>query len=68
MDDFGVKYVGKEYADHLINTLEGHYNKISVDWEGKLYCGINLEWNYKEKFLDISMPGYIDKLRARYQH
>ena len=37
-------------------------------WEGKLYCGITLEWNYSKRFLDISMPGYIDKLRARYQH
>ena len=68
VDDFGVKYVGKEHADHLIKTLEGHYDKISVDWEGKLYCGITLEWNYSERFLDISMPGYIDKLRARYRH
>ena len=68
VDDFGVKYVGKEHADHLIKTLEGHYVKILVDWEGKLYCGITLEWNYIKSFLDISMPGYIDELRARYQH
>ena len=68
MDGFGVKYVGKEHADHLIKTLETHYDNISVDWEGKLYCGITLEWNYEEGFLDISMPGYIDKLRARYKH
>ena len=68
VDNFGVKYVGKEHADHLIKTLKGHYDKISVDWEGKLYCGITLDWNYEERFLDISMPGYINKLRARYKH
>ena len=34
----------------------------------QLYCGITLEWNYEERFLDISMPGYIDKLQARYQN
>ena len=68
MDVFGVKYVSKEHADHLIKTLEVHYDKILVDWEGKLHCGITLEWNYSERFLDISMPGYIDKLLARYQH
>ena len=39
-----------------------------MDWEGKLYCGITLDWNYEEGYLDISMPGYIDKLRARYKH
>ena len=27
-----------------------------------------LEWNYSERFLDISILGYIDKLRAWYQH
>ena len=47
VDDFGVKYVGKEHADHLIKTLENQYDQIVVDWEGKLYCGIRLEWNYK---------------------
>ena len=31
VDDFGVKYVGKEHVDHLIKTLEHHYNKTSVD-------------------------------------
>ena len=25
VDDFGVKYVGKENTDHLINVLEEHY-------------------------------------------
>ena len=57
VDEFGVKYVGKEHADYLIKTLERQYNKISVDWEGKLYCGITLEWNYDKRFLDISIPG-----------
>ena len=31
VDDFGVKYVSKEHADHLIRTLESHYDKISID-------------------------------------
>jgi hypothetical protein len=67
VDDFGVKYVGKEHADHLIKTLRQHY-KLSEDWEGTLYCGITLEWDYQERTLDISMPGYILKLRAKFQH
>ena len=44
MDGFGVKYTGKEYADHLLNTLKTRY-EVSEDWEGKLYCGIKLNWN-----------------------
>ena len=34
VDDLGVKYVGKQHADHLINTIHDHY-QVSTDWEGK---------------------------------
>ena len=34
VDDFGVKYVGKEHADHLVRVLKEH-DEISEDWEGK---------------------------------
>jgi len=60
VDDFGVKYVGKKHADHLVNALKKNYN-ISEDWTGSLYCGITLDWNYTQRTLDISMPGYIKK-------
>eukprot|EP00956_Cyclotella_meneghiniana_P031758 scaffold84459_cov26-Cyclotella_meneghiniana.AAC.1 len=33
VDDFGVKYVGKEHAQHLIDTLKQHY-KLAEDWDG----------------------------------
>ena len=33
VDDFGVKYVGKEHADHLITTLREHYD-VEEDWTG----------------------------------
>ena len=32
VDDFGVKYVGKEHAEHLLNTLKQHY-KIESNWK-----------------------------------
>ena len=46
VDNFGVKYVGKEHADHLVNFLKNKY-KIREDRKGELYCGISLNWNYK---------------------
>jgi hypothetical protein len=67
VDDFGVKYVGRQHAQHLIDTLKKNY-KLSEDWAGTLYCGITLEWDYENRILDISMPGYIGKLRARFDH
>ncbi len=26
VDDFGVKYIGKEHADHLISIISSNYN------------------------------------------
>jgi hypothetical protein len=44
VDDFGVKYVGKEHADHLITSIKSIYKILTEDWTGSLYCGIMLEW------------------------
>ena len=69
VDDFGVKYVHKDDADHLANSLKNAY-KLSEAWTGGLYCGITLKWNYdrKERWLEISMPGYIKKQLFKYKH
>jgi hypothetical protein len=42
VDDFGVKYVDKEHAQHLKNALKEHY-KLTCDWTGKRYIGITLD-------------------------
>jgi hypothetical protein len=60
VNNFGITYVGKEHADHLINCLKEKY-KFTEDWAGDLYCGISLKWDYGVQTLDISMPGYIKK-------
>jgi len=68
VDDFGVKYVGKEHVDHLILCLKKSKYKLTKDWTGSLYCGISLNWNYKAGHVDISMPGYIKKKLHEYGH
>ena len=67
VDDFGIKYQGKENADHLIKVLEQHY-EISKDWKGQLYCGISLDWNYNERYVDTSMKNYVQKQLSKYEH
>ena len=42
VDDFGVKYVGKEHVERLLKALKKDY-KLTVDWEGEIYCGIKLD-------------------------
>jgi hypothetical protein len=68
VDDFGVKYMGKEHAEHLINYLKEETCKLTEDWTRDLYCSILLRWDYKARKLDISMPGYIKKRLLKYEH
>ena len=71
VDDFGIKYVGKENAEHLLSVLREHY-EIDVDWTGSLYCGITLDWHYAtnvaDRYVDISMPKYVIKQLVKYEH
>ena len=52
----------------LLNTLRQKYEAVSVDWSVKLFCGMNLEWYYKDRIVDVDMKGYINKVRKKYQH
>ena len=55
VDDFGIKFWSKEDADHLCNAIGANF-KYTVDKEGKNYCGLQIDWNYKRNYVDISMP------------
>jgi hypothetical protein len=67
VDDFGVKYVGKEHAMHLLSILKQHY-EISEDWTGSKYFGITFEWDYRNCRVHLSMPGYISKALQQFGH
>ena len=71
MDNFGIEYVGKEHALHLLKTLELNY-KISTNWEGITFAGINLAWDYHarctKRTCRISIKGYIAKALLKYGH
>lgn len=67
VDDFAVKYVGKQHADHLLAALQEEY-KITSDWKAELYCGITLKWDYLNGTVDLSMPGYIKQTLQRFRH
>ena len=67
VDDFGVKYVGEQHARHLIQSIEKDYT-VEVDWEGNLYCGIKLDWDYVDRKVDTAMPTYVGKALTRLAH
>jgi hypothetical protein len=67
VDDFTVKYVGKQHADHLRNALLQSY-ELTTDWEAKVYSGMSLIWDHKNRTCDISMPGYVSNVLRKFQH
>jgi hypothetical protein len=67
VDDFGVKYVGREHAEHLMECINKHYI-ISSNWKGSAYCDLALEWDYKNRTVHLSIPGYIKAALHKYQH
>lgn len=65
-DDFGVKYIAKEDAQHLSSILKKSY-QITEDWTGSKYINLTLDWEYKNKKVHLSMPGYIQNTLERFK-
>jgi hypothetical protein len=66
VDDFGVKYVGEQHAEHLVSVIDKHYD-FTTDWEGKRYLGLTLDWEYAKRKVHLSMPGYLPDALARFK-
>ena len=65
MGHFGSKYIGEEHSKYSLGVLWQYYT-MEVDLERGVYCGISLDWNYVDKYVDISMPKYVQKQLDRY--
>ena len=67
VNNFGIKYVGKEHVDHLMSALQEHY-EIKADWTRNRYISIHLAWDYKKGQVHLYMPGYAQKALKLFQH
>ena len=67
VDDFGIKYERQEDITHILDALKMIYN-ISEECYGKLYCGLNLKWDYYKREVLVSMPNYVTKALHKFQH
>jgi hypothetical protein len=67
VDDFLIKYMKLEHANHLVDALQSKYT-TTEDWQASLYIGLTIDWDYEGGTVDISMPGYVDKALQRFQH
>jgi hypothetical protein len=47
--------------------IKKKYN-ISSDWNGGAYCGLTLDWYYRNRTVYLSIPGYIKAALHKYQH
>jgi hypothetical protein len=61
VDDFGIKYKGKDNAEYLLQTLRHIYN-ITVDWTGERYLGMHVTRDRCNNTISLSMPGYIEQV------
>ena len=68
VDDFGVKYDEKQDVQDLIKVLREHYEVLSLDCTGELFCGIKLDWDYEIRTVGLSMLGYMAKILQRFLH
>ncbi len=57
VDDFEIKIMSKNDADHLINVLKKDYT-ITVDRKATKYIGLTIEWDYENGKVHMYMPGY----------
>lgn len=67
VDNFGIKTVGKQHANHLLAALCDLY-AITINWTGSKYLGLTLKWDYINRTCNVSMPGYIEAALHRFQH
>ena len=67
VDNFGVKYFSKDDVGHLLNSLSRDY-VVLIDWGGCNYLRLTIKWNYKEAYVNISMPEYVAKELERLRH
>ena len=67
VDDFGVQYIGREHTEHLAQCIASEY-PITTDWDGDLYCGIHLNWDYNKRTVELTIPGYVDAALHEFRH
>jgi hypothetical protein len=67
VDDFAIKIMSENNADHVINTLKKYYT-IMVDKDAAKYIGLTIKWDYENGKVHMFMPGYLAKAMTRFKH
>ena len=62
-----MKFVGEHHTNHLKKLLD-HWYDMTMDWSGGKYVGISLQWDYKNRILDTSVPGFVKSKLHEHQY
>ena len=65
VDNFGIKFLSKNDLDHLIGVLGKYYNE-KVNMKGQEYLKIELDWDYDNGQVHLSMEPYLKKALAQF--
>jgi hypothetical protein len=67
VDDFGIEYVERRHADHLLAALKETY-QVTTNWTGAKFAGIDITWDYAKHTCRITMKDYIANVLLKYNH
>ena len=67
VDDFGIKYTMKDDLDHLIHTLEKHYD-VTLNLDSKGFIKIELDWDYNNSKVHLSIKPYLNKALCQFDN
>jgi hypothetical protein len=67
VDDFGVKYVGIEHFNSLLELLK-KFHGVQCNMARDKVAGIAIQWDYPSICCRLSMPMYIDNLLLKFKH
>ena len=54
-------------AEHLAKKIGDRY-PIKCNWDPDFYLGMTMEWDYKNRTVTLSMPGYVQEALLKFQH
>jgi hypothetical protein len=67
VNDFGVKYIGEEHTQHLIQAVQ-KYNTCLFQKDMERYCSLTIKRDYADKKVHLLMPSYVEKALKQFQH
>ena len=66
VDDFGIMYTNEADARKMLKVLEDNGYIIKVDWEGKKYCGMNINHDRINRTLTIDAGNMAQDILERF--